>query len=96
MRSLCITLWPETAGLPFATKKDAGASRRTYGAILKMKKIGFMGCGVIASSGHLPAILETPGLELTAVYDPNPVQVARFRERYPHASGFTDVARISP
>jgi predicted dehydrogenase len=55
-----------------------------------MKKIGFMGCGVIATHGHLPAILETPGLDLTSVYDPDPVQLSRFRERYPSATGYTN------
>lgn len=29
-----------------------------------------MGCGVVADYGHLPAIVRTPGLELTAVFDP--------------------------
>lgn len=29
-----------------------------------------MGCGVVADYGHLPAIAKTPGLELTAVFDP--------------------------
>ena len=55
-----------------------------------MMKIGFMGCGIIATYGHLPAILETPGLELAAVYDPDPVQIARFKEHYPSVRGFTD------
>lgn len=56
-----------------------------------MKKIGFMGCGVIATYGHLPGILETPGLELTSVYDPDPAQLARFREHYASARTFTDI-----
>jgi predicted dehydrogenase len=49
-----------------------------------------MGCGFIATHGHAPAILETPGLLLAAVYDPDPDQIARFKERYPYAEGYTD------
>lgn len=49
-----------------------------------------MGCGVVATYGHAPAILQTPGLILASVYDPDPVQLARFKERYPYAEGFTD------
>ncbi|PTX99903.1 hypothetical protein DB346_19020 [Verrucomicrobia bacterium LW23] len=49
-----------------------------------MKKIGLMGCGVVAQYGHLPAILATdgangePGLILHALYDPYeaPLQTA--------------------
>src|SRR5579862_7330535 len=36
-----------------------------------MMRIGLMGCGVVADYGHIPAILQTPGLALTAVFDPN-------------------------
>ncbi len=36
-----------------------------------MAKIGVMGCGVVASYGHVPAILQTPGLELVSLYDPD-------------------------
>lgn len=33
------------------------------------KKIGLIGCGMIAELGHIPAIKQTPGLVLDAVYD---------------------------
>lgn len=49
-----------------------------------------MGCGVVASYGHGPAIRETPGLVLASAYDPNPEQLARFCQNYPGVQGFTD------
>lgn len=48
-----------------------------------------MGCGVVASYGHLPAINETPGLEIAAIFDPNPIQLARMGDNYPEAKRFT-------
>ena len=42
-----------------------------------MARIGVMGCGSVADFGHIPHILQTPGLELTAVFDPNDLR-ARF------------------
>ena len=50
-----------------------------------------MGCGVVATYGHAPAIVQTPGLVLTSVYDPDPVQLARFKERFPYTDGYTDI-----
>jgi predicted dehydrogenase len=50
-----------------------------------------MGCGVVATYGHAPAIVQTPGLVLTSVYDPDPVQLARFKERFPYTDGYTDL-----
>lgn len=55
-----------------------------------MKRIGLMGCGVVGQYGHIPAILETPGLELAAIFDPNPAQFDRIRERHPNVACFTD------
>ncbi|MEM1107894.1 MAG: Gfo/Idh/MocA family oxidoreductase [Planctomycetota bacterium] len=52
-------------------------------------KIGLMGCGNVASYGHLPAIRDTAGLELHALYDPDADRVRDFAspERFnvPHA-----------
>jgi len=48
-----------------------------------MKKIGLMGCGMVARYGHLPAIQQTADLQLHAIYDPIASQ------DFPHA--FTDV-----
>lgn len=49
-----------------------------------------MGCGVVATYGHLPAIQQTPGLELVSVLDPSPQQLAKFQEFCPSARGYTD------
>lgn len=40
------------------------------------KKIGLMGCGNVATYGHLPAIRQTAGLALHALYDPAPGRAA--------------------
>ncbi|HEY0867386.1 MAG TPA: Gfo/Idh/MocA family oxidoreductase, partial [Fimbriimonas sp.] len=47
-----------------------------------VKKIGVMGCGVVADYGHLPSIVATPGLELTALFDPDPVRLKAQTDRY--------------
>lgn len=38
-------------------------------------RIGLMGCGVVASYGHLPVLAKLPGVELAALYDPSPERV---------------------
>lgn len=55
-----------------------------------MKKIGVMGCGVVASYGHLPAIAATNGLEIAALYDPDPARVNELGSHYPNAWRFID------
>jgi predicted dehydrogenase len=54
-----------------------------------MKRIGLLGCGTVASYGHLPTIKSTDGLELTAIYDPDPAQLEAARKKFdvPHAFG---------
>ncbi len=42
-----------------------------------MKKIGVLGCGTVAERGHLPALVQTEEISVSAVYDPN---LARARE----------------
>jgi predicted dehydrogenase len=59
-----------------------------------MKRIGLMGCGVVADYGHAPAIAATPGLELTALYDPNPAALDALHARFPGAMAFTDSERF--
>ena len=54
-----------------------------------MKKIGLMGCGMIAEYGHLPAILATQGLEAWAVYDPNPDHAYGLQHKYGIPHGYT-------
>jgi predicted dehydrogenase len=56
-----------------------------------MKRIGLMGCGVVADYGHSHAIAQTDGLSLAALYDPNPEALARLAARYPDAHAFTDI-----
>ena len=56
-----------------------------------MKRIGLMGCGVVADYGHSYAIAGTEGLLLAALYDPNPEALARLKARYPDAQAFTEV-----
>lgn len=73
------------------------------------KKIGLMGCGNVATYGHLPAIRDCPGLELHALYDPDAARVRdlaspdRFNVRHAchteeafFASGIDAVAITSP
>lgn len=71
------------------------------------KKIGLMGCGVIAQGRHIPAIFETPGLELHAVFEPDEGRRTRAREDLgiPHVfaepepffeSGIEAVSVVSP
>jgi predicted dehydrogenase len=55
-----------------------------------MFKLGVMGCGAVASFGHLPAIATTHGLELAALYDPDPARVNELGAHYPNAWRFTD------
>lgn len=50
-----------------------------------------MGCGSVADFGHVPAILQTPGLELAAIYDPDPARIAIFQEKFGIAQGFVEV-----
>ena len=51
-----------------------------------MKKIGLIGCGMVADYGHLPAIIATPGLQAWAVYDPDPERAYALQHKYgiPH------------
>jgi len=53
------------------------------------KRIGLMGCGQVAAYGHIPAILETPGLELAAIFEPNAERAREIQERFgiPQAFG---------
>ncbi len=50
-----------------------------------------MGCGKVAAYGHVPAILETEGLELYAVFDPFEASAKAMQERYEIPYAFTDL-----
>ena len=55
-----------------------------------MKKIGLMGCGIVADYGHIPVLKSTDGLELHAVFEPNPERLRQMQEKHGIALGFTD------
>lgn len=50
-----------------------------------------MGCGVVADYGHIPAILDTPGLELAALMDPDPERLRFVASRFNRPPAFTDL-----
>lgn len=47
-----------------------------------MFKVGIMGCGIVATFRHIPAILENPELELSAIFDPNPQKLQKIQDRF--------------
>ena len=47
-----------------------------------MKKIGLVGCGAVANYGHLPAITNTPGLQLGAIFDPDAARLQAAQEKF--------------
>jgi predicted dehydrogenase len=56
-----------------------------------MARIGVMGCGVVADYGHLPAIVDTPGLELAALMDPDRDRLLRIAAKFGNPPAFTDL-----
>lgn len=53
-------------------------------------RIGLMGCGVVASYGHLPAIRDTPDLTIHALFDPNKDALRREADTYSVEHAYTD------
>lgn len=47
-----------------------------------MFKIGLMGCGVVASYGHIPAIANSGKLELAAIFEPDATRTEQLRQTY--------------
>ncbi|WP_282936246.1 Gfo/Idh/MocA family oxidoreductase [Paenibacillus sp. RC67] len=47
-----------------------------------MIKIGLMGCGVVASYGHIPVITASKEFELTAIYEPDPSRTESLQLTY--------------
>jgi len=45
-------------------------------------RIGIVGCGAIAEGAHLPAVLSSPGVELTAISDLSAARLEWLRRRY--------------
>lgn len=58
---------------------------------MSIKKIGLMGCGVVASYGHLPALQQTKCFDVHALYDPNEVNLRRLQAAFNVPHGFTDL-----
>ena len=56
----------------------------------KRKLVGLMGCGTVANYGHLPAIDETDGLELHAIYDPNEESLKEVQKKYNVTHAFSN------
>ena len=53
-------------------------------------RIGLIGCGRVASYGHLPAIAATPGLELSAICDPDVDRLDQVRQQFGVPDVFED------
>ena len=56
-----------------------------------MKKIGLMGCGVVAGYGHIPAIQQVADLDLCAIYDPNAENLKKTQQDFGIPLAFADV-----
>jgi predicted dehydrogenase len=55
-----------------------------------MIRLGLMGCGVVASYGHVPAISRTAGCKLVSIFEPDSARLIDAKDRYGVAKGFTD------
>ena len=55
-------------------------------------RIGLIGCGAVATEGHLPAITATPGLELAAICDPDRQRLDTAQKQFKATAAFTDPA----
>src|SRR6185437_11941228 len=61
----------------------------TRGRLL-MIRLGVMGCGVVASYGHVPAIARTAGCKLVSIFEPDSARLIDAKDRYKVEKGFTD------
>lgn len=57
-----------------------------------MKRVGVMGCGVVANYGHLPVLKELAGVKLVALFDPEADRVREAARKFdvPHACTSTE------
>ena len=55
-----------------------------------MKRIGLMGCGVVAGYGHLPALKQNPGLELVSLLDPDEKRLRSAQTEFDVPNAFTE------
>ncbi|HEX8342292.1 MAG TPA: Gfo/Idh/MocA family oxidoreductase [Tepidisphaeraceae bacterium] len=60
----------------------------------RMIRIGLIGCGQVASYGHMPTITATPGLTLHSICDIDPERLAAARDRFKVPNAFTDVEEL--
>jgi predicted dehydrogenase len=56
----------------------------------KAIRIGLMGCGIVADYGHVPAIQQTDGLNLRALYNPSAAAAEILRRKYGIPEAYTD------
>ena len=56
-----------------------------------MFRIGLMGCGMVADYGHLPSIVNTPGLTLASLYDPSEERLRAASAKFGKPAVFNDV-----
>src|SRR3954447_9217976 len=55
-----------------------------------MLRLGLMGCGVVASYGHVPAIARTGGCKLVSIFEPDSARLIDAKDKYKVEKGFTD------
>lgn len=56
-----------------------------------MIRVGVIGCGVVASYGHLPAIQDTPGLRIESLMDVDVARLIEMQTRFGVDKIFTDL-----
>ena len=59
-----------------------------------MSRIGVMGCGAVSDFGHVPAILQTDGLELVSLYDIDRDRVEGMASKFGGIRAYTDQAEF--
>jgi predicted dehydrogenase len=57
---------------------------------MKRKKIGLMGCGMVAGYGHLPALRDNEDLELHSLFDPDGKALKARQDEFAVSHAFTD------
>lgn len=55
-----------------------------------MKRVGLMGCGVVAGYGHLPALKANPDLDLVSIFEPDAGRLAAAKEKFGVPNAFAD------
>ncbi len=55
-----------------------------------MKRIGLMGCGMVAGYGHLPALHKSEDWDLVSIFEPDAKRRAEAQEKFEVANAFDD------